>query len=546
MSDFYTAKDIKNAIAIASKTLSARKDEVNRLNVFPVPDGDTGTNMSLTLEMVVENISNLPQNASATELRKAVTNGALMGARGNSGVITSQILRGLCEGLENASALDTQELDNAFARAEVVAFQAVRKPVAGTILTVVKDTAAAVKYARRKKFTTDEALDYMVSEAYASVQRTPELLPVLAENGVVDAGGYGLAIIFDAFASALLGRENQMIEELSFGRDAEPKVEIELIEDWEDSKYRYCTEFLVYSEELDSEDGLNFLSTMGDCELLVGQIPHFKVHVHTNTPDLVLAYMLERGQIAEVHIHNMQLQSEERAAHLADEKQAEEKEHKALGVVAVAPGPGNVKILKSLGADVVVSGGQTMNPSTKDLLDAVESINADAVIILPNNKNIIMAAQSAAELASCLCGVVPTRSVPQAFSALTEIDPEDSLEENIERMTDVCAEVQTGEITRAIKDSKDAHGNAIKDGDIIGIADGSIEAVGSELKEVTLNLLHAMEAEDADIVTLLAGAELSDVSFEEIQQAIEEEFEDIDIDAHRGDQPLYPLVFSVE
>ncbi len=543
MSDFCTVNDIMNAVAVASKTLSERKDEVNRLNVFPVPDGDTGTNMSLTLETVVETIAALPIGASSSEVRRAITNGALMGARGNSGVITSQILRGLCEGFEGATSFDTPALEKAFTRAEAVAFHAVRKPVAGTILTVLKDTAAAMKHARRKKLSIEDALDHMIEEAYASVQRTPDLLPVLKEHGVVDAGGYGLAIIFDAFGSALLGREGKMIDELSFARDAAPKVEIELINDWEGSAYRYCTEFLVYSDTLDAEEALNFLATMGDCELLVGQTPNFKVHVHSNTPDKVLGYMLERGQISEVHVHNMQLQSEERSAHLADDTQLPPK---ALGFVAVAAGMGNERILKSLGVDVVVSGGQTMNPSTKDLLDAVASVHADAVVILPNNKNIIMAAQSAAELAECQCGVVPTKSVPEAFAALFVSDAEVSLEDNIEAMTEACGDVRTGEITRAIKDSKDAHGRAIKDGDMIGIADGSIEAVGKGLLDTMVSLLEAMDAQDCDTLTLLAGEDLDDEAFEELQAEIEDNFEDLEIDAHRGEQPLYPVVFSLE
>ena len=292
MPESYTANDLLNAIAAASKTLSERKDEINRLNVFPVPDGDTGTNMSLTLETVVENLANLPIGAGGTEIRKAITTGALMGARGNSGVITSQILRGLCEGSVGHEAVNAESIDSAFSHAVDVAFQAVRKPVEGTILTVLRDSAAAAKRARKKKLSTDEALEAVVAEAYASVQRTPDLLPVLKDNGVVDAGGYGLAIFFDAFAAALTGKEGPLGDELAFARGTAPKVEIEQINDWEGSAYRYCTEFLVNSDTLDAEEGLDFLGTMGDCELLVGQNPNFKVHVHTNTPDKVLAYML--------------------------------------------------------------------------------------------------------------------------------------------------------------------------------------------------------------------------------------------------------------
>lgn len=541
----YTTNDILNAIAAAVKALSDRKDEVNRLNVFPVPDGDTGTNMSLTVDSVVANIAKLPIGADGAAVRKAITTGALMGARGNSGVITSQILRGLCEGSVGADELNTHYIANAFEKAVEVAFQAVRKPVEGTILTVLRDSANAAVEARKARLSTEDALDAIVKEAYASVERTPEFLPVLKENGVVDAGGYGLAILFDSFVAALTGKEGPLGDELAFARGMmAPKVEIEQINDWEGSQYRYCNEFLVDSETLDPEAALEFLATMGDCELCVGSVPKFKVHVHSNTPDKVLAYFLERGQISEVFIHNMQLQSAERTEMLAAEQ--EQAEHKALGFVAVAAGEGNAEILKSLGVDVVVSGGQTMNPSTKDLLDAVEKVNADAVIILPNNSNIIMAAQSACGLAEVPCGVVPTKSVPQAFAAMFVVDQEASLEDNIAEMIEAYAEVRTGEVTTAIKDSKDAHDNPIKDGDVIGIADGSIEAVGQDIEDVVMQLLEYMEAEDADTLTLLAGEDMADESFEALIEKIEEAYEDLEIDSHRGEQPLYPIILSVE
>lgn len=543
MSESYTSNDLLNAIAAASKILSERKDEINRLNVFPVPDGDTGTNMSLTLETVVENLAKLPIGAEGAEIRKAITTGALMGARGNSGVITSQILRGLCEG-SVGQKLDAAGIDAAFSSAVEVAFQAVRKPVEGTILTVLRDSAAAAKRARKKKLSPEEALSSVVEEAYASVQRTPDLLPVLKENGVVDAGGFGLAIFFDAFASALTGREGPLGDELAFARSAAPKVEIEQINDWEGSAYRYCTEFLVHSDDVDADAAKEFLPTMGDCDLMVGMHPNFKVHVHTNRPDEVLGWFLDHGaQISEVHIHNMQLQSAARTDALAAEEAAE---RKPLGFVAVAAGEGNARILESLGVDVVVSGGQTMNPSTKDLLDAVGAVNADAVIILPNNKNIIMAAQSACDLSDTPCAVVPTKSVPEAFAALFGFDEGAGLEENVESMTEAYAEVRTGEVTRAIKDSKDAHDNPIKEGDVIGIADGSIEAVGSSVDDVVLSLLAAMGAEEADTLTILAGEDLSDEAFGGLVERIEGAFGELEVDAHRGDQPLYPVVMSVE
>ncbi len=543
MSGYYSRNDIVNAVAAASKVLSERKEEVNRLNVFPVPDGDTGTNMSLTIESVVNNLAALPIGYTQNDIRKAITQGALMGARGNSGVITSQILRGFCEGAQSCEFFDTNMIDAGFQKAVDVAFKAVRKPVEGTILTVLKDTAGAAKKARKAKLSTEDAMDMIAAEALASVQRTPDLLPVLKENGVVDAGGFGLSIFIGAFVSALTGKEGALVDALAFARTAAPKVEIEQINDWEGSAYRYCNEFLVDSDVLDVDEALDFLASMGDCELCVGAAPKFKVHVHSNTPDKVLAYFLERGQISEVFIHNMQLQSEERSEKLAAEEQAD---RKPLGFVAVAAGEGNAQILKSLGVDIVVSGGQTMNPSTKDLLDAVEKVNADSVIILPNNGNIVLAAQSAAQLSEKPCGVVPTKSVPAAFTALFGVDPEADLEFNLDSMTEAFSELKTGEITTAIKDSKDAHDNPIHNGDIIGIADGSIEVVGHSLEDVLLSLLEIMGADEMDNLTILAGSDLTQEDFDKLIAKIEEVYEELEVDAQRGEQPLYPIVFSLE
>ena len=542
----FTGNDVLSAIAAASKNLSERKEEINRLNVFPVPDGDTGTNMSLTLESVVKNLKSLPLGSSAADVRKAITTGALMGARGNSGVITSQILRGLCEGSADKDQLTTEALDAAFTRSAEVSFQAVRKPVEGTILTVLKDAATAAKQAHKKKLEVTEALEEIVREAYASVQRTPDLLPVLKENNVVDAGGFGLAILFDGFVSALLGKGEFVADQFSFSPKTEPKVEIEHIQDWEGSEYRYCNEFLVHSDTLDKDEALDFLSTMGDCELCVGANPRFKVHVHSNHPNKVLEYFLERGQIFEVFIHNMDLQSIERNDKLVAEQSDVKIERKPFGVVGVAAGEGNAKILRSLGVDIIVSGGQTMNPSTADLLDAVVATNADKVIILPNNSNIIMAANSAAGLAEVECGVVPTKSVPQAFTALFGYDANATLEDNIESMTEMLSEVKTGEVTTAVKDSRDAQGNPIAEGDVIGIADDSIDAVGSNVEDVVLDLLESMGADDADTCTLLAGEDYSDEQLDALVARIEAAYEDLEVDAHRGDQPLYPVLFSVE
>ncbi len=550
MQDSYSSTDIVNAIAQASLLLSSRKDEINRLNVFPVPDGDTGTNMSLTLESVVGSLRALSPEAGSADIRKAIVSGALMGARGNSGVITSQILRGLCEGAGEGLRFDAESVAGAFKRAVEVAFQAVRKPVEGTILTVLFDSAQTAEKCAADGLNTNEALDAIVAEAYASVQRTPDFLAVLKENNVVDAGGFGLAILLDGFSSAIQGKAGNLGEKILIGSDA-PKVEIEQIDDWEGSEYRYCNEFLVDSDVLDAEEALDFLQTMGDCELCVGAAPKFKVHVHSNHPDQVLKYFLDRGQVSEVFIHNMDLQSQDRARKIASEEampapDAHPEPTKPLGFVAVAPGDGNAAILKSLGVDVVVSGGQTMNPSTKDLYEATEKVPAESVVILPNNSNIIMAANSACELSKKECAVVPTKSVPQAFAAMFAVDPDASAAENVEAMAEAASQVKTGEVTVAIKNSKDAHKNKIRKGDVIGIADGSIEAVGKTVDEVVLKLLAAMDAEDSDTLTVLAGKDYSDEQLDALVEQVEQEFPDLEVDPQRGGQPLYPVVFSVE
>ena len=545
----YSSNNVLNAVAAAAKVLDERKEEVNRLNVFPVPDGDTGTNMSLTIQSVVSNVANLPIGASGADIRKAITTGALMGARGNSGVITSQILRGLCEGSQGFDEFDVESIAGAFERAREVAFQAVRKPVEGTILTVLRDSAAAAKNAAEQELPLPDALDAIVAEAYASVQRTPDLLPVLKEHGVVDAGGFGLAIIFDAFTAALLGRSGTMVDEMSFARGAHPKVEIEQVNDWEGSQYRYCNEFLFKADApFDEDECLKFLGSMGDCELLVGAYPDYKIHVHSNTPNLVLEHMLQLGQIYEVFIHNMEMEAHDRTAKIHEDQEKAAEPAKALGFVAVAAGSGEADILKSLGVDVIVSGGQTMNPSTADLLGAVDQVNATSVIILPNNGNIRMAAEAAASACTDKkVAVVPTKTVPQAFSALFAVLPDSELEDAVAAMVDAISEVRDGEVTRAVRDSSASDGSPIHSGDVMGIIAGSIDVVGSDVKQVTLDCINRMqEEEEGDALTILAGEELSDEAFQEIVDAIEEAQPDLEIDAHRGEQPLYPVIFSIE
>ena len=553
------AKTIRTCFPIAAAAVSEKAEEINKLNVFPVPDGDTGTNMSLTLSSVVKELSALSADADMADIAAAITHGSLMGARGNSGVITSQILRGAAEGLVGATDPATSaDVAAALRNAVKVAFKAVRKPVEGTILTVLRDISTRADACAKARDSVEDALDAIVVEAYQSVARTPDLLPVLKENGVVDSGAFGFAIFLENFVAAALGRTAK-IEDFSATFDADSasaregalaQVKIEANDDWEGSEYRYCNEFLFKADApFDEDDCLKFLASMGDCELLVGAYPDYKIHVHSNTPNLVLEHMLQLGQIYEVFIHNMDMESAERTAKIhADEDAAPAEPAKPLGFVAVAAGSGEAEILESLGVDVVVSGGQTMNPSTADLLDAVSKVNAEAVIILPDNGNIRMAAEAAASACEDKqVVVVPTKTVPQAFSALFAVLPDASVEDAVEAMTEAIAEVRDGEVTCAVRDSQASDGTPIHAGDVMGIIAGSIDVVGSDVQQVTLDCINKMqEEEEGDSLTILAGSDLSDEAFEELIAAIEEAQPDLEIDSHRGEQPLYPVIFSIE
>lgn len=550
------AKTIRTCFPIAVAAVADKAEEINKLNVFPVPDGDTGTNMSLTLQSVVKELAALPVDADMDGIAGAITHGSLMGARGNSGVITSQILRGVAEGLRDAGdPVDSADIAAAFRRAVKVAFQAVRKPIEGTILTVLRDVSTKADECEKKRLSVEETLDALVVEAYQSVARTPDLLPVLKENGVVDSGAFGFAIFLENFVAAALGRTSK-IEDFSATFDAGSakagaldRVKIEANDDWEGSEFRYCNEFLFKAEHpFDEDEALKFLGSMGDCELLVGAYPDYKVHVHSNTPNLVLEHMLQFGQVYEVFIHNMDLEVAERTAKIHADQEAAAEPAKPLGFVAVAAGSGEAEILESLGVDVVVSGGQTMNPSTADLLEAVGRVNAEAVIILPNNGNIRMAAEAAANACEDKrVFVVPTKTVPQAFSALFANMPDMPVEDVVEAMTEAKSEVRDGEVTRAVRDSQASDGTPIHDGDVMGIICDSIDIVGSDVKQVTLDCINRMmEEEEGDSLTILAGEELDDEAFQEILDAIEEAQPDLEIDAHRGEQPLYPVIFSIE
>ncbi|WP_028264155.1 DAK2 domain-containing protein [Atopobium fossor] len=554
---------VRKCFPVAAQVVATKAEDINKLNVFPVPDGDTGTNMSLTLGTVVGELNALPADSDMAAIAKAITHGSLMGARGNSGVITSQILRGVAEGLVEADEnnLSSADIARAFQRGQKVAFQAVRKPVEGTILTVLRDVTTKASECAATKMSVENTLTALVVEAYESVARTPDLLPVLKENGVVDSGAFGFATFMEAFVNCALDNDTTLDFSPTIVSDDEAKahvsakVAIELNDDWEGSEFRYCNEFLFQANDdsFDEDAALKFLSTMGDCELLVGDNPTYKVHVHSNNPDQVLKYMLQYGQVFNVFIHNMDLEAQERTEKIASDQQSVQEEetalpHKELGFVAVAAGDGEADILKSLGVDVVVSGGQTMNPSTADIITAINKVNADKVIVLPNNSNIRMTAEAASgSFDEGTVGVVPTKTVPQAFAAMFSVDPDASLTDNVEAMTEAIAAVRDGEVTTAVRDSAAADGTPIHNGDVLGIVQGVIEAVGNNVAEVTLDIINRMqEKQEGDTLTILAGSDMSDEDFEALCAAIEQAQPDLEIDSQRGGQPLYPVIFSIE
>lgn len=538
---------VYNLVVSASSALNERIEEVNRLNVFPVPDGDTGTNMTLTLQAVVNELAKLNDSATLADICAAATHGSLMGARGNSGVITSQIIRGACEGILASEGKSlTERLAITLETATTVAFQAVRKPVEGTILTVIRDMATAARSAKNENLDFEDALQAVSVASYASVRRTPDLLPVLKSAGVVDAGGFGLAIFFDGFVSAFLGKEF-IAPPVPDGADS--SVAVALVDDWDDNEYLYCTEFLLFGEGINKEALHDFVAEKGGSELVVGDHGEYKIHVHTDDPGQVLAHALSLGEIADVHIHNMRRQQAERpssnpgSSHATGEDQAE---RKPVGIVAVASGSGLAEIFKSIGVDVVVSGGQTMNPSTQDLIDAAAKVSADKIIFLPNNSNIIMAAQAAASVLDVPAGVVNSRSVPAGFAAMFAFDDSLELDEIISDMSDAMAAVHTAEITTAIKDATSDVGD-ITAGQVIGIVNGKeIEAIGESIEEVTLELLQNMVDDESETVTLILGEDMSDEDGAALQATIEKKHDSVSVEVHRGEQPLYPLILSVE
>ena len=537
-----------------AKNLDSKKDWINELNVFPVPDGDTGTNMSMTIMSAAKEVSSLTEPTMAA-LSKAISSGSLRGARGNSGVILSQLFRGFCKVIKEYDELDVTIVCEAFQKAVETAYKAVMKPKEGTILTVAKGAAdKALELAEQ----TDDLVffaDEVIKHAEYVLNQTPEMLPVLKQAGVVDSGGQGLVQVLKGANDALLGKEiDYSIEGVSSGASPEKitaETEAEI-------KFGYCTEFIiVLNNPLSDKEELKykaFLESIGDSIVVVADDEIVKTHVHTNDPGLALQEALKHGSLSRIKIDNMREEHHEKlikeSEKLAKEQAAEEQKakepEKEMGFVSVSIGEGMNEVFKGLGVDYIIEGGQTMNPSTEDMLNAIEKVNAKNVFILPNNKNIIMAANQAVSLVEDKqIIVIPTKTIPQGITALVNYIPDHSVEENKEQMMAEIENVKTGQVTYAVRDTE-IDGKTIKQDDYMGIGDKSILAVGKDLKQTTLEMVDAMVDEDSAIVSIYFGSESSEEKAEEIASAIEEKYPDVEVEVNDGGQPIYYYVISVE
>ena len=523
--------------------LEKNKQSVNALNVFPVPDGDTGTNMTLTMMAAVKEIQSF-RGERLDKIADAAAKGALKGARGNSGVILSQLLRGFAKGLQGVDEkVDTKGYAKALQEGVKTAYKAVMKPVEGTMLTVARVTAEeAVKISKK---LSDFKIFYkeIIKVAKQTLDKTPEMLPALKEAGVVDSGGMGILYLMMGAGEALSGEID--VDAISYAEQA-PEVVKPDGEELEDIKFVYCTEFLIknlfpYVSKEDVENLKERLEKLGDSLVVVGDEDLIKVHVHTNMPGKVLQLALRFGELSGIKIDNMK----EQHRSLIDISESEEAEEKEYGFITVAMGEGISSIFKDLSVDYVIEGGQTMNPSIDDLLKGIEKVNAKNIFILPNNSNIILSAKQAQEISKKHVIVIPSKSIPQGLAALIAFNGEADLDTNIKAMNEAMAYVKTGQVTYAVRDSS-FNGVSIKEGDIIGIVDGEILRAGKEIDHVTKELLSDMLDEDSEIITLLYGADVSEDEAEKLGQFLEEAYPDLDVEIHYGGQPLYYYIISVE
>lgn len=535
---------LKELMASAIASMYLHKAEIDALNVFPVPDGDTGTNMYLTFQAAFREMSN-NSSLRVMDLLESAAYGALMGARGNSGVIVSQFFRGFVKALPKDTEFITKtELALGVTGASNMAFKAVRQPVEGTILTVIREMAKyATENVNNKKNLVEFVNDiYQCSEEILA--KTPEMLPVLKQAGVVDAGGQGLVYFVKGIVQHING---ESISTESLPPVASPKVvsvasytENELIPDSE-INFQYCTEFILKGKQLDLEHIKNSLNPHGDCLLVVGDENTAKIHIHTNNPGIVLDFTVRLGDMFEIQIHNMIEQSQQRMAKLV----VEDGESPQIGIVAVSSGDGMERIFKSLGVDYIVNGGQTMNPSVEDLTKAVSKVNAPNVIILPNNSNIILTANHVQDLVSKQVRVVPTRSVPEGLSAMMSFSQEKLIGDNVEQMNEKFTQLITGEITYAVRSIQIGSLN-INQGDIIGLVNGDIETFGEIPEDVVEEALKKIPSASSSLISIYYGSDVSAITAQDLLNRLEKTFPDAEIELYYGGQPLYYYLFSVE
>ena len=541
-----------------AKNLEAKKEWINELNVFPVPDGDTGTNMSMTIMSAAKAVSEL-ENPTMKELAKAISSGSLRGARGNSGVILSQLFRGFTKVIAEYDELDVVILTEAMQKAVETAYKAVMKPKEGTILTVAK---GAANKALELCDDTDDIVffvDEVIKEADHVLSKTPDMLPVLKQAGVVDSGGQGLVQVLKGGYDSLIGKEIDYSIEGSAASAGVMKITAETEAD---IKFGYCTEFIIVLNqpltEKQEHEYKNFLESIGDSIVVVADDEIVKTHVHTNDPGLAIQEALKHGSLSKIKIDNMREEHQEKlikdAEKLAKEQKEEETQkeeeaeepRKEMGFISVSIGAGVNEIFNGLGVDYIIEGGQTMNPSTEDMLNAIDHVNADNIFILPNNKNIVLAANQAASLVEDKkIIVIPTKTIPQGITALINFIPDQSAEENAERMTEELENVKTGQVTYAVRDTV-IDDKEIKQGDYMGIGDKSILAVGKDIKSTTEDMVAEMIDEESAIICIYYGEEVTEEDANALGAALEEKYPEVEVEIHFGGQPIYYYVISVE
>ena len=539
-----------------AQNIEAKKEFINELNVFPVPDGDTGTNMSLTIMAAAKEVTSL-QNPKMADLAKAISSGSLRGARGNSGVILSQLLRGFTKAIREEKEIDVIALAAACNRARETAYKAVMKPKEGTILTVASGIAEKASEMAQETDDLEEFIPAVISYAEEVLAKTPDMLPVLKEAGVVDSGGQGLLEVIKGAYDAFLGKE---IDYSAIAPGAGAGVTKISAEDTADIKFGYCTEFIILTEkeftEQDEHKFKEYLSSIGDSIVCVADDDVVKIHVHTNDPGLAIQRALTFGQLSRMKIDNMREEHQEKlirdAENLAKQQAQDAAEKKSseprkpMGFIAVSIGEGINNIFKELGVDYIIEGGQTMNPSTDDMLKAIDEVHADTVFILPNNKNIVLAANQAKHLVEDKeIIVIPTKTVPQGITAIINFMPDADAKTNEEAMLEEVKNVKTGQVTYAVRDTH-IDDKEIHEGDIMGIGDHGILAVGSEIRKTTLDMLEQLVDEDSELISIYYGEEVKEEDANELIEQIEELYPDADVDAHFGGQPIYYYVLAVE